>query len=147
MANAAAIGRALRKSLSQAMSHTMLIARQSVTNATPVATEHAASNWVLSIGAPFDGVDGSRDAVSYSAQQEGDARVREYDIGRDGPRLFLRNNVFYLQFLDDGHSQQAPPGFVGMAISSAEFSAPESRKPAVATMLRNIATGAYHRGY
>lgn len=147
MGAAAKIGRASRAHLSGILSRTMIRARQAVTDATPVDTEHARSNWILSLGRPFVGVDGSRDAVSYTAQLAGDDLVRGYDIGRDGPKIFLRNNVFYIQFLNKGHSQQADPNFIADALQAGAAAAPHGSKTAVRKLLRHMARVAYTKGF
>lgn len=125
----------------------MLVACDNVTNATPVATEHAASNWVLSAGSPYTGIDGTRDNVSWAAHEAGIRKIQNYDIGRDGPRIYLRNNVLYLQFLDRGWSQQAPAGFVAKALMAAQWRAPADRKEHVSRVLRNMAHSAYIKTY
>lgn len=87
-------------------------------DATPVDTGHARSNWVLSVGTPFTGVDGSKDAVSEAAQDAGRAAVSKYRLSQ-GPVL-LSNNVEYLAILNEGSSTQAPAGFVESAIEAAQ---------------------------
>lgn len=146
MGNAASIGKAIRADLSRVLRDVMLLAADNVTNATPVDTTHAATNWVLSVKSPYMGIDGSRDAPSDAAQQAGIARLQTYDIGRDG-RIFLRNNVLYLQWLDKGWSQQAPPGFVAAALLDATRRAPHGRKQATRRVLRAMARSAYRKGY
>ncbi len=146
MGGAAAIGRAIRADISKTVRDVMLLAADNVMNATPVDTTHAANNWVLSLGSPFTGVDGSRDAPSNSAQRAGIAAVQNYDVGRDG-KVFLRNNVFYLQFLDEGWSQQAPPNFVAEAFAGGVRRAPRGKKTAARKMLRGMAAQAYKKGY
>jgi hypothetical protein len=153
VAGSAAIGRELREFLSTTSRDVMLLAANNVTNSTPVSTDegshvggHAASNWILSTGSPYGGIDGSPGHPSWSAQEAGIQKLQGYDIGRDGP-IFLRNNVLYLQFLDRGWSQQAPPGFVATAFSSAVRIAPHGRKQAVRRVLREMAKAAYVKGY
>ena len=146
MGNAASVGRGLRDFLSKTMRDVMILAADNVTNSTPVDTGHAASNWILSLGSPFAGVVGSRENVDWSVQQAGIQKIRGYDIGRHGPRIFLRNNVFYMQYLDKGWSQQAEPGFVAKALMGGARAAPHGRKQAVRRMLRNMARAAYMKG-
>lgn len=146
MAGAAQIGRDIRADLSRVLRDVMLLAADAVTNATPVDTHHAESNWVLSTRQPYMGVDGSRSAVSWAAQNAGIAALQTYDIGRDG-KIYLRNNVLYLEFLDQGWSQQAPAHFVAMAFQSAARRAPRGRKTAVRKMLRDMSRAAYIRNY
>jgi HK97 gp10 family phage protein len=114
------IGDAIRAKAAQATRDTMLLARANVTAATPVDTEHAMSNWVLSVGAPYTGVDGSRAQVSFAAQQAGDDAVRNYSAAdvKAGKRIYLRDNVFYMRFLNRGSSQQAPADFIYKALTS-----------------------------
>ncbi len=146
MGNAASIGREIRADLSKTISQALILAADNVTNATPVDTTNAANNWILSTGSPFTGVDGSRESPSHSAQDAGIAKIRNYDVGRDG-KIFLRNNVLYLQFLDDGWSQQAPPGFVAIAFAAASRIARGGRRAAVRKLLKGMARHAYLKTY
>lgn len=145
MGNAASIGAEIRADLSKTMQDVMRIAALSVISATPVDTEHAASNWVLSNGTPYTGIDGSREAVSYAAQTEGFAELTNFDVGRDA-KIYLRNNVLYLEFLDKGWSQQADAGFVAEAFAQGVRGAPYGRKGAARKMLRSMARSAYAKG-
>lgn len=92
---------------------------------TPVDTGWARANWVPSIGAPHEGTVGERPpkAEEGRAQVQADdsasvAGVAEvaarYTLNR-GP-VFISNNVPYIQALNDGHSKQAPAGFVQAAV-------------------------------
>ena len=141
----AAIGRDARRELSKVIVDTMTLAVRNLSNSTPVDTEHAASNWIVTFGSPFKGVAGSRVNVSWSEFYNGLAKLKRYDVGRDG-RVYIRNNVLYLQYLDRGWSQQAPPGFVAMAMTAAAQRAPFGRKMAARKMLRAMARQAYRRG-
>ena len=144
MAGSAAIGRALRADISRTMSAVMIRAYEAVVLATPVDTYHAASNWILSVGSPYTGVDGSRDAVSTAQQDQGLQEATRFDVGRHG-KIFLRNNVEYLPFLDQGSSQQAPADFVANAFQSALIGQPRGRRTAVRKMLRGMTREAYRR--
>lgn len=144
----------IRDKAAQVSRDTMLLARRNVTAATPVDTEHAASNWVLSVGRPYEGVCGTRESVSYAAQEAGDAAAMEYN-GRDvaaGRALYLRDNVFYMKYLDRGWSQQAVAGFVlkailarGSGATSPARHAPKGTRRAVRSMLRKVAMAAIKR--
>ncbi len=145
MGNAAAIGRAIREKMSATLRDAMTVAAESVTLATPVDTGHAASNWILSTGSPYAGIAGSRENVSTAEQDAGISRLQTYDVGREG-KIFLRNNVFYLQFLDRGWSPQAEAGFVARALATGASVAPHGSKGAVRKLLGGMARAAYHRG-
>lgn len=139
-----------RDAMAERLSMTMLLARMNVTAATPVDTNHAASNWVLSVGAPYTGVDGSREQVSTAAQDAGDARVRRYS-GKDlkaGRRIYLRDNVFYMRFLNRGSSPQAPAGFIVKAILSknATRHMPRGTKRQARAALRSMALRSIKNG-
>jgi hypothetical protein len=144
-AKAKRIGDEIRQAISKTLRDVMLLAEQNVSTSTPVDTGHAMSNWILSVGSPHSGVDGSRADVSFTAQARGRARVQTFDVGRD-KRIYLRNNVPYVQYLDRGSSQQAPAGFVARAMAAALRKAPYGRKGAVRKMLRAMAKTAYKKG-
>ena len=71
---------------------------------TPVDIGWARNNWIPSLGKPTDTPVGSRDpgvGAAAAAQAKGTAEVLGYDVRRDG------------------HSRQAPRGFVQRAIRKA----------------------------
>lgn len=86
---------------------------------TPFATGHARSNWIPSMGFPHRGVEGSREAVSYAAQERGTAAVSKEP--EESTRVAnLSNSVSYLPHLNKGSSQQAGAHFVEAAIAQAK---------------------------
>jgi hypothetical protein len=84
--------------------------------ATPVDTGWARANWQVSIGRPTSGAVGSRENVAgaTAAQSAGTARLLVYDFKQGD--VWLGNHVPYIQKLDEGHSKQAPEGWVARAI-------------------------------
>ena len=87
---------------------------------TPVDVGWARANWVPSIGSPVvkDLSEAERNVQSAAAEQSaGTASVLGYLLRRG--RVFISNNVEYILALNDGHSAQAPPGFVQRAIRKA----------------------------
>jgi len=89
---------------------------------TPVDTGWARANWVPNIGSPLDKVAGSREQAEKGLlpgdQQQGIASVvASYRLAR-GP-VHITNNVPYILPLDQGHSRQAPRGFIRRAIKKA----------------------------
>jgi hypothetical protein len=133
---AAKIGREMREALSRMLSDAMLSAADAVEAVCPIQTGHLLSNFVLSTGSPYSGIDGSREAVSYSAQDAGRERVLKYDVGRDG-RIYLSNNVDYLK-------HQRP--FVTEAMMTAVETAPRGKRGRVRKMLKAAARAALKRG-
>lgn len=130
------IGAEIRGQLSATIANVMLSAADAVEAACPVQTGHLLSNFILSTGAPHHGVVGSPEAVSYSAQDKGRAKVLEYDIGKDG-KIFYSNNVHYLRFL---------PPFVTQALMTGVQAAPRGRKTAARSMLKSLAKLSFRRG-
>lgn len=146
------VGDAARAKLADALGVTMVMAIDRLANATPVDTQHCSTNWIGSVGAPFTGVAGSREAPSRREQLAGRARVRAYSAADIKARraLYIRNNVFYLKFLDeDGTSQQAPAGFVRRALQGKGGNVtrhiPKGSRAAARKMLSRISRTAYKR--
>lgn len=89
---------------------------------TPVDTSWARANWIPQIGSSADETAGTRQEaeqgqVNAGPQQEGTASVAvDYHLG---PEIHITNNVPYIEKLNDGHSVQAPAGFVQEAILKA----------------------------
>ena len=87
---------------------------------TPVDTGWARANWVPSVGTPVvKNLKGAERIVSAAAAEQaaGQAQAIGYKLARG--RVFVSNNVPYILRLNDGYSQQAPSGFVQMAIRKA----------------------------
>lgn len=80
----------------------------------PVATGWSRANWIVSIGTPFEGVAGTREDVSMIEQAIGQGRLLVYDLKKGD--VWISNNVPYIQALNEGHSPQAPEGWVEDAI-------------------------------
>jgi hypothetical protein len=72
---------------------------------TPVDTGWARSNWGSAISAPLEGTPGDNPTI---------AGLKWSLV--DGP-IYVTNNVNYISILNAGHSQQAPAGFVEIAIT------------------------------
>jgi hypothetical protein len=88
---------------------------------TPIDTGWASANWFpgLSISRRDGNVldpDSGDVAEAQGAQQAGIVKVLAYKLGRP---VYITNNVPYITRLNDGHSQQAPKGFVQAAITRA----------------------------
>lgn len=152
MSAASRIGDAAREKLANAMGLTFVMAIDRLRNATPVDTSHASTNWIGSVGKPFLAVVGSREKPDASAQEQGMREVRAYS-GKDikaRRKIYIRNNVSYLKFLNRGSSQQAPAEFVEKALqgkgSNSMRHMPKGTKRATRKMLAKMAKSAYKRG-
>ena len=87
----------------------------------PVDTGWSKANWVPSIGAPLinASISGTGNISTATAtQSQGIANiVTQYTL--DKGDVFVTNNVPYVPKLNDGHSNQAPAGFIQRAILKA----------------------------
>jgi hypothetical protein len=137
------MGDAMREALSKHTRDVMLLAHQLVTDATPVDTSHAASNWLLSVGKPVYAVAGSRKAVDWGPHRAGRDKVAGYHV-RMG-QIYLRNNVAYIRRLNDGWSQQAPSKFVEISLAGAARRAAPGTKRQAGKMLRALGQAAIER--
>lgn len=85
---------------------------------TPVDTSQALSNWIVTLNAPnignilphYPGEHGSTQKVS--AQETVAAARRVLEMKKPGESIFITNNLPYIVRLNEGHSGQAPAGFV-----------------------------------
>ena len=109
-----------------------------VTAETPVATGLARSNWVMSIGEPFEGII-EEPYANHGAMEHGPAPIerKEENENRDAareqnesallkfdyrvvPLMFLRNNVEYIAALNaEKPSRQTEPGFFERSVQAA----------------------------
>lgn len=97
---------------------------QAVVMATPVDTGRARSNWTVSRGSPSTrtrqpyaagaGLGVEEGANAQAAINQGASEVAEYKLS-DGP-IYVSNSLPYIEALNDGHSAQAPAGFVQEAV-------------------------------
>lgn len=92
---------------------------------TPIDTSRARSGWTASLDSPFMGepdyTAGSKGSTAAEAIQINEGNIRQtasaYTFGR---KLFVRNNVPYIQTLEGGSSRQAPGGMMSFAIDAAD---------------------------
>ncbi len=89
---------------------------------TPIDIAWARSGWVPSISVPYTGgadldPTPAKVASAQSIQKSGENELLTYRLS-DGP-LFVTNNVTYIEPLANGHSDQAPAGWVPDAIEKA----------------------------
>lgn len=90
-----------------------------IRNNTPVKTGFCKSNWVPSVGSPFEGLAGSKISsdnaiIDDGPYRDGLSQLEGYNISQGD--IFIVNNTDYVQVLDAGSSSQAPSGFVNTAI-------------------------------
>lgn len=112
----------LRAETARAVRDTALHVHSELVRDTPKDTSWAAANWAFGIGRPGDsarGADGggpggpSRVAHALRRQLAG---MRALMRMRLPMRVHITNHVPYIGRLDEGHSPQAPRGFVERAV-------------------------------
>lgn len=89
---------------------------------TPVDTSRALSNWIAQNGASHNysimphvtGKHGSTKGTSASTAIAQAMRV--IDAAQPNVPIFITNNLRYIRALNDGHSKQAPAGFVERSV-------------------------------
>lgn len=91
---------------------------------TPVDTGMARSNWTPELDRAFEGLFPARvpgkggstgDANSVAAIEAGAQTIEGFDIKKNGS-IHITNNAPHIRPLNDGHSKQAPAGFVQIAV-------------------------------
>lgn len=104
-----------------------LAADQAIVMGTPVDTGRARSNWIASTGMPAAGaidayapgeLSSTEAANTQAALDQGEAVIKGYR-GEQDVGVFITNNLPYIEKLNEGHSPQAPPGFVQQGILDA----------------------------
>jgi hypothetical protein len=79
----------------------------SVIKMTPVDTGRAKGNWQCTIGSPANGE---------NEQSDPEGAMRATVPNEAGAKVYLTNNLPYIQKLEYGHSTQAPSGMVRISI-------------------------------
>lgn len=109
--SASSVAAGLSSFLSEAVRRISIESTANLVESTPRDTGHAAANWVPSIGAEV------MSEVTAGAQEAGLSALAAYDVAAG--HAFVQNNTPYIQALDEGHSEQAPAGFVRSSIEQA----------------------------
>jgi hypothetical protein len=101
---------------------TALAVDQTVVMATPVDTGRARSNWRVSTEPSSEVYEafspGESGSTGGENSQAAIAQGQEAIAAATGDTLYISNNLPYIQPLNDGHSAQAPAGFVEQAVQA-----------------------------
>jgi hypothetical protein len=93
---------------------------------TPIDTSRAMSGWTASVDSAFLGepkfTAGSKGSTLAEAIQINETNIKETaEAYRFGKKLYIRNNVPYIEILDSGDgSRQAPKGMMPFALDAAK---------------------------
>lgn len=97
---------------------------RSVIEATPVDTGFARSNWTPELDRAFEGLFPARvpgeagstaEANAAAAIEAGVPTIETFDVHQN-ELIHITNNAPHIRSLNDGHSKQAPAGFVKIAV-------------------------------
>lgn len=113
---------------------TALAVDQALVLSTPVDTGTARSNWLVSLDAPreepipaytpLENGDQSETANAKAAMAQGSGVIAQ---AKPNQAIYLTNNVEYIRPLNEGHSAQAPAGFVEEAVDAGHRAAKSTR--------------------
>lgn len=99
------------------------VARSVISN-TPVDTGRARSNWLANLDHPTEGlfparVPGEKGSTgeenAHAAMVAAEEVIETFGIDKNA-EIHVSNSLPYIQPLNDGHSRQAPAGFVRIAV-------------------------------
>jgi hypothetical protein len=121
MANAAEIGRELELFVERLMTKITLDIIANLIETTPVDTGWARANWIPGLGlSDVPPAPTPSDRLAGSAEGAQGAASASVISGYEFPGIIqIGNGVPYIGALNDGHSQQAPAGFVQRGINKA----------------------------
>lgn len=93
-----------------------IAANQALVLGTPVDTGRARGNWQASVGEGISGELDTEDPSGTSTIERNNAAISKRALGQN---IFISNNVGYIGALNEGHSPQADPGFIEVAVLEA----------------------------
>lgn len=117
------IGDGIPEKVNKLVKRVALVVDQALVTSTPVDTGAARSNWVVRINEPNQGTidpyvsgsGGSSGNANAAAALEQGKRV--ILPRKNEQEIHITNNLPYIKRLNNGHSAQAPAGFVQMAVT------------------------------
>jgi hypothetical protein len=80
---------------------------------TPVDTGRARANWQVGVGRYSPNTIQQEDKQGASTLGKGKSTI---DATEAGDKIYLINNLPYIQALEDGHSKQSPQGMVALTL-------------------------------
>ena len=84
--------------------------------ATPVDTGRARANWQVELNRPAEGTTTNVSPSGREALEQGKSTIAGYRGGTPDAAVHITNNLPYIGKLNEGHSAQAPAGFVEEAV-------------------------------
>lgn len=106
----------LDKATVETIKKVTLVIDSALVLSTPVDTGRARANWLPSINSPrTEKIKDKTDISGVKSIEEANSVVSNV---KPGDTVYIRNNLEYIQRLNNGHSKQAPAGFVEKAVQS-----------------------------
>jgi hypothetical protein len=112
----AARGKEIRDGANIVKRKTALVVHQVLTTSTPVLSGRARANWLVERDATPAGTVGSPGKNPTDAPDPLPAGEAKINAAQPGEAIHIGNNLDYIGALNDGHSAQAPAGFVEQAV-------------------------------
>lgn len=119
------VSKTISKNVDRTVRRCALAIDATVVLATPVDTGRARSNWQVELGHSIDttrepyseGSEGSTAGPNARAAiEQGRTAIAAYKANGTNASIHITNNLSYIGKLNDGHSAQAPAGFVEEAV-------------------------------
>lgn len=110
-------GRNIVKNTDETVRKVGLAVDAAVVLATPVDTGRARGNWQVELDRPAVGTTSNLSPSGREAIDQGKATISKYVGGKAQASIHITNNLPYIGKLNEGHSAQAPAGFVEKAIT------------------------------
>jgi hypothetical protein len=111
------IGQNIERNADEAVRRCALAVDSAVVLATPVDTGRARGNWQVELNTPAVGTTDNVSPSGREAVEAGKAKIAAYKGGTKEASVNITNNLPYIGKLNEGHSAQAPAGFVEKAIA------------------------------
>jgi len=111
------IGQDIERNADIAVRRCALAIDATVVLATPVDTGRARGNWQVTLDNPAVTVTDQLSPSGRESVEQGKSAIAQYKGGRPEAAIHITNNLPYIGKLNEGHSAQAPAGFVEKAIA------------------------------
>ena len=115
----AALAKAVNLTIEQAIRYTALRVHNGVIEKTPVDTGRARGSWGLSLDSPgtYELPEGNYGPDGGAQRARGEQQNLDQLNADDPQDVYIFNNLTYIEALENGHSQQAPLGFVAVTLA------------------------------
>lgn len=110
------LGKNLDEASGRLIRRVALSIHEQLIRANPVDTGWSRANWLISVGTPPPTGAANKGSPGATGQAAGLARLLTYQVNQGA--IWIANSVPYIPKLDEGHSKQAPAGWIGRAVDA-----------------------------